>query len=198
LSITSSCIDFADNCDSKPSFSLSNSSTKKTKPINTKYELIYSLYNLAVWFHIKGFHLITGPNVPDKIKGMQRLRSALWCLNETKTIMSTLLSNSTEITSDINSVSFELLENYMIGLVYSTLAEVMRIDSTRKAGPEKLASTNNTAAKFFQKAFDITNVSKQSFSSQKKNLRMKMNLLYNLTMSRSEAYLQTSNSRSKE
>jgi len=160
----------------------------KVKAINhIKYELACCLYNLAMCYYSEGIHFTAAPEIPNKLKGTTKLRSALWCINEIKQILPSLLVNPSDIPSDLNLSYINLLQNYFIGLTYSALVEVMGTD-TSKNPREKLATVNKAAAKHFQIAYDIIAAMKPSPFPEDKTKALKMNLLFNATMFRSEAY----------
>jgi hypothetical protein len=184
--------DFPDNKHLKVNFPWTDSfqPAKKFKVINhIKYELASCLYNLAVCYYMEGIHYSAIPSTPEKLKGIAKIRNALWCINEIKQALPSLLVNPAELPTDLNLSYMNLLHNYFIGLTYATLGEVMGADPSKNI-PEKMASINKAAAKHFQIAYDIIAQLKQSPLPEPITRSLKINLLYNAVMFRSETYFQ--------
>mmetsp|Transcript_11240 Transcript_11240/g.9626 ORF Transcript_11240/g.9626 Transcript_11240/m.9626 type:complete len:121 (+) Transcript_11240:512-874(+) len=109
------------------------------------------LYNLGILFYTEGCHFAAAPSDQDKLKGVSKLTRALWAFTEIKRILPSIMSITIDVPDDINLSFINLLINYVIGMVYSILVELLG----SKKGPVELASTNKAAAKHFQMAHDI-------------------------------------------
>lgn len=158
--------EFADPRGVKIPFAWSDSfqPKKNIKAVShSKYELIGVLYNLAVTYYIDGTIASSSIKDEDKLKALGKLRICLWCINETKQAMPTILVNPQDLPSDIDLTFINLLYNYVTGLCYSILLEIAEKD-TKKYGPERLASINKAAAKHFKVALDICDATGKSSS----------------------------------
>jgi len=160
---------------------------KKYKGLShSKYELASVLYNLAIIYYTEGIHYASGPQDQDKLKGIAKLRNSLWCLNEIKMILPGILVHPSDLPNDLNLTFITLLINYITGLTYATLIEIM-VKDTKKNSNEKLAGVNKAAANHFQMAYDILKALKQYPLPEQDTKRLLANLHFNAAMHKAEA-----------
>mmetsp|Transcript_28007 Transcript_28007/g.24713 ORF Transcript_28007/g.24713 Transcript_28007/m.24713 type:complete len:262 (+) Transcript_28007:98-883(+) len=151
---------------------------KKQRPVsNSKYELVSILYNLAVVYYTEGIHFASLPNNQEKLKGIAKLRNALWCINEIKNLLPNLMVNPADIPSDLNLTYITLLQHYFIGLTYGALIELLEQD--KKNGDMKMASVHKIASKNFSMAYDISIAMKDSPMPNDELRKLQANLHYN-------------------
>lgn len=79
------------------------------------------------------------------MKAIGKLSIAYWAFNEIKKILPSVMAYTIDIPDDINLTFINLLINYVIGMVYSILVELLASKKT----PQELASVNKAAAKHF-------------------------------------------------
>ena len=165
--------------------------TKKMKGMNTsKYELAGVLFNLATCYYIDGNIASTSVKDEDKLKALGKLRTCLWCLNELKQALPSLLVNPSDIPSDLDITFINLLSNYVTGLCYAVLLDIAQKD-TKKYGPDRLASINKAASKHFQIALDIVNATwKNSPIPENAKKALKATLIFVAGFHRTQAYFQ--------
>eukprot|EP00331_Platyophrya_macrostoma_P001849 CAMPEP_0176424166 /NCGR_PEP_ID=MMETSP0127-20121128/10689_1 /TAXON_ID=938130 /ORGANISM="Platyophrya macrostoma, Strain WH" /LENGTH=925 /DNA_ID=CAMNT_0017805199 /DNA_START=25 /DNA_END=2802 /DNA_ORIENTATION=+ len=184
--------DFSDPRGVKIAFSWNDSfqPTKKKTINHSKYELAGVLFNLATCYYIDGNIASTSVKDEDKLKALGKLRTCLWCINELKQTLPSLLVNPQDIPSDLDITFINLLSNYVTGLCYGVLLDIAQKD-TKKYGPDRLASINKVASKHFQIALDIVNATwKNSPIPENARKGLRATLLFTATYHRTQAYYQ--------
>ena len=165
--------------------------TKKMRGMNTsKYEIAGILFNLVTCYYIDGNMASTSVKDEDKLKALGKLRTCLWCLNELKQTLPSLLVNPQDIPSDLDITFINLLANYVNGLCYAVLLDIAQKD-TKKYGPDRLASINKAASKNFQVALDILNATwKTSAIPENARKALRATLIFTAAYHRTQAYYQ--------
>lgn len=161
--------------------------TKKTKAINSpKYEAASALYNLTVIYYTQGIYASAFTDQKERLKGIAKLQGALWCINEIKSLVPQIMTKGEEIPADLSLSYITLLGNYITGIAYSTLIDMLMVDAS-KTGNERLAIVNKAAAKYFQMAYGIMCNMKDCPLPEKETKFLRANLHYNYVIHNAEA-----------
>ena len=170
-------------------FAFTDSFNPSKKPIavnNSKYELICSLYNLAIIYYQNSSCLAISLKDEDKLMAISKLQRAYWCMAEIKQLLPGLLADTKNLPTDLDPTIITVLSNYFIGLAYHNLSNIMASKSSKNE--MRLASLNKSASQNFQVAYDILEANSKTPYPDFISKRLKATLLYYAVIHRAQAY----------
>lgn len=138
-----------------------------------KFEIINSLYNLAICEIYSGISFLQSFESDDQKQAIKRFRIGLWALKEVKI----LIANVNAKFSDLSLAHLNLLENLFLGLAYLTLYEFNEKKEI-SLGYANMASMLMTASKHFQTADMILEQNKNLYPKELFNKLCLMMLFY--------------------